>query len=264
MPPLDKQADERLRAENEAFYIKMERAVRYLFDTAKAKSELHFAFSLNPEFRGTRGPGWSTAEEARVASREYLAFINEPGVTALKARVALAFYSHLSEASGLYEVPKNMLRVAGGERFAAWPFQNLVQTNKISGDKICPNANKILKDLAGHAENLGLHDLAEVFRDAFSSDLRNGYAHADYVIWDDGIRLPKRNGGTPSVISWVEFHYSFERAINFFHFLNDLIAEHISSYNPAKQVRGQSGNAPECFWTIHADPEKKMFSISSE
>jgi hypothetical protein len=83
------------------------------------------------------------------------------------------------------------------------------------------------------------------------------------VIWDDGVRLPRRNGGTPKIISWPEFHARFERGINFFHTLRGLTTEYISSYNPPKQVRGQSGNAPECMWTIHADPEKHTFSIAS-
>jgi uncharacterized membrane protein YhaH (DUF805 family) len=123
--------------------------------------------------------------------------------------------------------------------------------------------NPSLKDLAGHAEDLGFHDLAEVFRDAFDPDIRNGYAHADYVICDDGARLPKRNGGTPKIIYWPEIHARFERGINFFHVLRGIVTDYISSYNPARQVRGQSGDTPECVWTIHADPEKHTFTISS-
>ncbi len=250
-----------LLGENKAFYTKAEKAFRALFDAARGRNELHFAFSLNPEFRGTRGPGWSTADEARTAFDEYLAFVNEPPSTPLKARVALAFYCHLAEASGYYEIPKNMLRVADGEPFCAWPFQNLVQKHKLTGDMIAPNANKILKDLAGHAANLGFQELAETFRDAFDPDIRNGYAHADYVVWDDGIRLPRRNGGSPRTIPWPEFHARFERGINFFNGLRGVVGEYIGSYNPAKRVRGKSGNAPEGDWTIHADPERGTFTI---
>ncbi len=48
------------------------------------------------------------------ASDEYIAFLNEGELTPLKARIALAFHCHMSEASGFYEIPKNMLRVAEG------------------------------------------------------------------------------------------------------------------------------------------------------
>ncbi len=256
-------AEHPLISENKAFYANAEKAFRGLFDAARSRNELHFALALNPEFRGTRGPGWSTADEARTAFDEYLAFVNEPPSTPLKARVALAFYTHIAEASGFYEIPKNMLRVVDGEQFSAWPFQSLVQKHKVTGDMIAPNANKILKDLTGHAANAGFRELAEVFRDAFDADIRNGYAHADYVVWEDGIRLPKRNGGSPRVIPWPEFHARFERGINFFHSLRGVVGEYVGSYNSAKRVRGKSGNAPECDWIIHADPVKHTFTIKS-
>jgi len=127
---------------------------------------------------------------------------------------------------------------------------------------IAPNANKILHDLTGHSQELGFSELAEVFKDAFDGDIRNGYAHADYVIWEDGIRLPKRNGGQPRKIAWPEFSGILERGVNFFNLLNETIGDYRASYNPAKQIRGQLCDEPEGVWTIYADPERKLFSIS--
>ena len=236
--------------------------MRQLFELAKTKNELHFALSLNPEFRGIQGPGWSTAQDAHTAFDDYLNFLKEGQLTRLKARVALAFYCHLAEASGFYEIPKNMLRVAEGELYNLWPFQALVEKHRQTGALLAPNANKILKDLAGHAKNLGLHELAEVFRDAFDGDLRNGYVHADYIIWDDGIHLRKRNGDYPRIVSWAEFQEHFDRAVNFFHILRQVVSEYMSAYHPAKEVRGRFSNEPERVWKIHADPVKHSFSIS--
>lgn len=247
---------------NLAFFEKAETSIRDLFERAKATNELHFALSLAPEFRGCQDAGWSTAEDAHFAFDEYLAFLNDGPLTALKARVALAFYCHLSEASGFYEIPKNMLRVAEGETYNLWPFQKLVERHKISGNMVAPNANKILKDLAGHAKSLGLDALAEVFRDAFDADLRNGYAHADYIIWQDGIRLRKRNGGYPKLVSWPDFYAHFDRGVNFFYLLGQIVQEYTRSYDPPKQIRGRLADEPEGTWTIHADPVRRSFSIS--
>lgn len=260
VPPSE--ADDPIRKANSAFYEKAKLAFKKLFDLAKAKNELHFAFSLAPEFRGLRDAGWNTALEAQIAFQQYLEFMRANPDDAFKARVALAFYSHLAEASGFYEVPKNMLRVAGGERYKAWPFQKLVEKHKLTGAVIAPNANKVLRDLVGHAQGLGLVELAEVFRDAFDGDVRNGYAHADYVVWEDGIRLPKRNGGQPRKIAWLEFNGLLERGINFFHLLNETIAEYRAGYSPAKQIRGRLADEPEGTWTIYADLENKRFRIS--
>ena len=254
--------DAKLSENNRAFYEKAKRALHDLFAAARAKNELHFALSLNAEFRGMQGPGWSTAEDAHRAFDDYLAFINEGQLTPLKARVGLAFYCHLAEASGFYEIPKNMLRVASGERYNLMPFKNLVEKHRLTGDAIAPNANKVLKDLAGHASTLGFVELAEVFRDAFDPNLRNGYAHADYVIWTDGIRLPMRNGGVGKIVSWPEFNAHFERGMNFFSLLRQIVQESVASYNPAKRIRGKLADEPEGWWTIHADPAQKSFSIS--
>ena len=256
------ETDDPIRKTNVAFFEKARLAFKKLFDLAKSKNELHFAFSLAPEFRGLRDAGWNTALEAQIAFQQYLEFMRANPDDVFKARVALAFYCHLAEASGLYEVPKNMLRVAGGERYNVWPFQKLVEKHKLTGAVIAPNANKVLRDLVGHAQELGLTELAEVFRDAFDGDVRNGYAHADYVVWEDGIRLPKRNGGLPRKIAWLEFNGLLERGINFFHLLNETIAEYRAGYSPAKQIRGRLADEPEGTWTIYADLENKCFRIS--
>ena len=171
--------------ENQKYYERLEICLRGLFDRAREANELHFACSLSPEFRGAQDVGWNTAHEAVVAFDEYTKFINEIPFSALKARIALSFYTHLSEASGFYEILKNMLRVAGGEAYSIWPFMRLVEKHKTTGARAAPNANKIIRDLVGHAETIGLSELASCIREAYDPDLRNGYAHADYIIWAD-------------------------------------------------------------------------------
>jgi hypothetical protein len=63
----------------------------------------------------------------------------------------LAFYCHLAEASGYYEILKNMLRVVGSQPYNLWSFQDLVETHGKTGAVIAPNANKVLRDPASHA-----------------------------------------------------------------------------------------------------------------
>jgi hypothetical protein len=256
------QADSLWDTANLAFHEKAEKAFRRLFDAARAKNELHFALSLNAEFRGLQDPGWNTAAEAHLAFNEYLEHLKTAAATPLNARIALGFYCHIAEASGFYEVPMNLLRVTEGRRFNLWPFRDLVEQHKLTGNQIAPNANKVLRYLSGNAKNLGFGELAEVFRDAFDADLRNGYAHADYVIWDDGVRLPKRNGGQPRTVSWPEFTALLNRGINFFNLLTGTVREYRDSYNPPKQVKGRLADEPEAVWTIHSDPDTRTFKVS--
>jgi hypothetical protein len=248
---------------NDDFYAKIERAFRDLFDAAREKHELHFAMALMPEMRGMQDAGWNTAADTQHAFDEYIEFLEKQEDGRMKCRVALSFYCHIAEASGFYEVPKNMLRIAGGQSHVLWPFMDLVQAHKQTGDRIAPNANKVLKDLAGHANELGFDELAEVFRDAFDPDVRNGYAHADYIVWNDGLRLPKRNGGYARKISWEEFNAIFERGINFFHILRHVVGEYVQSYDPPKTIRARLQDEPEMDWTIYCDPKSGAFGITS-
>jgi hypothetical protein len=250
-------------AENEEFLGKAQAELRRLFDTARRSDEVQFALALAPEFRGEQGPGWCTAEEAYVAFDQYVSFLKEGGANSFKVRVALAFYSHLAEASGLYEVPKNMLRVAENKPYLLWPFHELVKTHGVSGRPIAPNASKVFRDLAEHAKAIGFDDLALVFRDAFDHEVRNGYAHADYIVWSDGIRLRNRHGGHARIVSWDEFNVLFHRGINFFNILRTLVGEYVDQYDPPKKVIGHLGQGPPRECTIAYDRKTGQYSISS-
>jgi hypothetical protein len=190
---------------NAEFFEKAARSLHELFDRAKAAHELHFAMALMPEFRGAMDEGWSTAVESVRAYDEFMSLVNSMNPAPIRIRVVLAFYAHVAEGSGFYEIPKKLLLTIEGRGNNLWPFQDLVERHRKTGEVIAPNANRIMKDLIGHASELGLSELAEVFRDAFDPDVRNAIAHADYIIWPDGLRLRKRNGGYPRVIPWDEF-----------------------------------------------------------
>jgi hypothetical protein len=145
------------------FFELAEKTLRDLFDKAKSINEVQFVLSMCPEFRGSQDPGWCTWEETDRAFEEYLGFIKNEKQSPFKTRVVLGFYCHLSEASGFYECPKNLLRLVGGECYRMWPFLELNRSHGVTGKKIAPNANKVFKDLIGHAMELGLKDLAADF-----------------------------------------------------------------------------------------------------
>lgn len=246
-----------------AFIDKAEAAFRELFEAAKQKNELDFVMSLCPEFRGEQGPGWCTWEETNRAFDEYLKFLNEGPMSLIKMRIALSFYSHLSEASGFYECPKNLLRVAGGDRHRLWPFLELNRKHHDAGTVIAPNSNKIFRDLIGHAKELGLLQLVEVFRDAFDPDIRNGYAHADYILWTDGLRLRRQAGGHPRIILWHDFDQALLRAINFYSIQRQLMMEYLATYREPRIVHGSMGGGPSFAWRIEIDHSTNALRITS-
>jgi hypothetical protein len=248
----------------EAYAARCTAAWQELFFAARGKEEMQFAMALNPEFRGMQDAGWSTAEEASRALDQYLEILEKMPSSPIKVRLALSLYSHLSEASGFYEVPKNMMRIASGEDYNVWPFRHLVARHAESGAIIAPNANKVMKDLLGHAQELGLQRLKAVIIETFDPDLRNGYAHADYIIWNDGIRLRKRNGGYPFVVSFDDFTLKLNKAITFFQTLKGCMMESVRSYATPKRIKGRMNNHdPVMPAIISYDEATEAFSIQS-
>ena len=121
-----------------------------------------------------------------------------------------------------------------------------------------------MKDLLGHAQELGLNGLKAVIIETFDPDLRNGYAHADYIIWDDGIRLRKRNGGRPSVVSFDDFTLKLNKAIRFFRTLKDCMMESVRSYATPKRIKGRMNNQdPVLPVIISYDEATGAFSIKT-
>jgi hypothetical protein len=245
------------------FLNRVEAAFRDLFERARSTHELHFALALAPEFRGCQDAGWCTWEESHSAFDEYSSYLEREPPSNFKTRVALSFYCHLAEASGYYEAPKNMMRIVGGQEYVMWPFLNLNSTHGNTGKVIAPNANKVFKDLAGHAKTLGLTGLAECFRDAFDPDIRNAYAHADYILWSDGLRLRRQAGGLPRVISWPDFTQILLRGYNFYGILRQLMGEYLASYTVPKTIEASMSGEPAADWTIAVNPVTGAFSISS-
>jgi len=215
---------------NQEFYEKAHRALTDLCERARAAYELHFVMALMPEFRGMQDAGWSTAHEAVRAYDEFTALVKSlPREAPVRARVILAFYAHVSEGSGFYEIPKKLMLTIEGKGNNILPFQGLVERHKRTEEVMAPNANKIMKDLIGHAADIGLVELAEVFRDAFDPDVRNASAHADYIVWQSELRLPRRNGGQPRVIPWSEFDSIMCRGLNLFSVIRQVVEEFVRS-----------------------------------
>ncbi|TIX85905.1 MAG: hypothetical protein E5V21_02505 [Mesorhizobium sp.] len=234
-----------------------------LYAFARQMNEMDFVASLGGEFRGMQDAGWSTtitAAEVRGELGEYLSLARP--LTHKEYRVLLLLYSQLAEAGGVYESIKNVMGVITAVPYNLWPFQKLVRVRKQPSAVIGPNANKTFRDLADSAKAIGMTRLATLLAGAFRDDIRNGVAHADYIIWSDGLRLRRRNGGSVYVVPHEEVLAAVVRGIAFFDILQDHNSTAMSFYNPPKAIVGKFSGNPPMPWTVHADPVKGTFSIS--
>ncbi len=96
----------------------------------------------------------------------------------------------------------------------------------------------------------------------FRDDIRNGISHADYVLWDDGLRLRNRNGGYAKTLTFFDVSEALTRAVGFFEILEEYNGLSVRSFNPAKEIVGRfSANFPMP-WTVSWNSETGTFSIS--
>ena len=91
--------------------------------------------------------------------------------------------------------------------------------------------------------------------------MRNSYSHADYIVWVDSIRFGVRLGPLRE-LSYPEFTALFERGMNFFEILRQIVHECVVSFQTPKVIRAQLADEPEGDWTIAYDAEKGTFLVS--
>lgn len=226
-------------------------------------NELDFAVSLSGEFRGMQDAGWATTITAQEVFEEITTYFeSQQDRSKAELRVILMLYCQLAEAGGVYETLKNILGVVTLKPYLLWPFNDIVRVKQAPKRVIGPNANATFRDLATTAKAVGLSRLSALLESAFRDDIRNGISHADYVIWNDGLRLRKRSGGYAKKVSFPEINDAITRGVGFFQVLMEHNRTSIHSFNPQREIVGRfSANFPMP-WTVHYDPKTGVFSIS--
>lgn len=246
-----------------AFLRALNTQFTYLFAYARTINEVDTAAALGGEFRGAQDAGWSTVQTSHEVFSELKALGTKGApLTRAELRQALCLYAQLAEAGGVYESLLNTMRVAQLKAYNLWPFQDLVRVRREPRAVIGPNANAMFRHLAEVAAAIGMTGLARLLEIAFRDDIRNGIAHADYILGTDGLRLRRRNGGQPIVVSHQQMEEALQVAIFFFELLKAFHQETAETFRPARTIIGRFSENPPMPWTIELT-EDGRFSISS-
>lgn len=238
------------------------RQMGLLFKFVRQISELDFAGSLNGEFRGAQDAGWSTTITAEQVYEELSELLAAgPVETIAEMRVILLLYSQLSEAGGVYESLKNMMGIVEGAPYNLQPFQDLVRVKQNPKRVIGPNENATFRDLATHARKIGMIGLCSVLENVFRDDVRNGMYHSDYILWDDGLRLRRRNGGYATCVEYSDVLEMVVIGLAFFQTLQVLRTASVQSFDPPREIIGRFSVNPPMRYTVGYTPEAGSFSI---
>lgn len=246
-----------------AFVNETARQIGLLFKFVRQMSELDFAGSLSGEFRGAQDAGWSTTITAEQVYAELSGRLAAGPVESIAdMRVILLLYSQLSEAGGVYESLKNMMGIVEGAPYNLWPFQDLVRVKQNPKRVVGPNANATFRDLATHARKIGMIGLSSALENVFRDDVRNGMYHSDYILWNDGLRLRRRNGGYATRIEYSEVFDLVGIGLAFFETLKMLRTSAVQSFDPPREIIGRFSANPPMPHTVGFDSETRSFSIS--
>jgi len=215
------------------FFDYCKTAFENLFTGAKSISEIEFANSLIPEFR----PYDIKTFDANVfAISQYKQYFEIHGIQSqFNAGIALACYSHISESSGLWEIVSNMLSVKNGFRYNFYPFAELVKKFGDKNNAVSPNANRVLRSILKYCMESNAFDLVNIFQQGFDADVRNGFAHADYVIQPEGIYLGLRYK-KGRFINWEEFGMIFSKGMAVYDALTEIHSESLQSYSTPREI----------------------------
>lgn len=241
----------------------LNRQLSYLIAFTRSINELDMAGALFQESRGAQDHGWTTtitAYEVFGEMRE-LGAKKEP-LSKAEYRQFLCLYVHLAEAGGIYEVLLNLMGVIQLKPYNLWPFQDLVKVKQVSRRIIGPNANAIFRKLAETATAIGMNKLASLLEITFRDDIRNGISHADYIIWEDGLRLRRRNGGGATLITNNDVFKAFKIGMMFFELFDGLQREARQSFKPARDIIGRFSENQPMLHTVELH-ENGSFSIST-
>ncbi|ROM16899.1 hypothetical protein BK643_13970 [Pseudomonas protegens] len=250
--------------EAQTYLRELNTQLTYLFAYVRKINEIDTAAGLFGEFRGMQDAGWSTVATAHEVFHELkvLGSKGEP-LTRAELRQVLCLYAHLAEAGGVYEGLLNTMRIAQLKPYNLWPFQDLVRVRKEPRAVIGPNANKMFRRLAEVATEIGMTGLARLLEITFRDDIRNAVAHADYILAQEGLRVRRRNGGNPILVSNAEIEVAFQIAMFFFELLQVFQQKTAESFRPARTIIGRFSDNPPMPWKVGLT-EDGRFSISSD
>lgn len=235
-----------------------------LFAYARTINEIDTAAALSGEFRGSQDSGWSTVATAHEVFHELKALGSKGApFTQAEFRQALCLYAQLAEAGGVYEGLLNTMQVAQLKGYNLWPFSDLVRVRQSPKAVIGPNANAMFRRLAEVATAIGMTGLASLLEITFRDDIRNAMAHADYTLVSEGLRVRRRNGGQPMLVSNTDVAAALQIALFFFELLQSFQQSMAESFRPARTIVGRFSANPPMPWTIQLTDDGR-FSIASD
>jgi hypothetical protein len=91
----------------------------------------------------------------------------------------------------------------------------------------------------------------------------HAYAHADYVIWNDGIRICGKHLSDKRIVSFSEFQALVNQGAKFIVLLRSLGAKYVTHYSTPRVIEGSLARIPGHKTLVSYCSETGEFTIES-
>lgn len=212
-------------------------ALEKLFQAAKAKDEFAYIFALLGINSGVEDMGWQPINETRRLMREIISLVNTPLDDHTKMRLLLLVYCQITEASYPYHILYNMLLTV---EFESPPkvFNFLEQYRK----GVPPSVKSKVQQICEKSVALGHPEIKSILDTVFSLPIRNAVSHADFIIFNDKLRL-KHTGREIMEIPLDDAVLLINKMVNFFELIFVKLHEHKTSYKEGDVIKNRKNKA---------------------
>jgi hypothetical protein len=221
---------------------------KQLFNRAKAKDEFEYCCALWLG-RGMQTVGWDTLQESHALLQQILSFVDGPIDSGFRTRLLLLAYCHTIEMNFIYNMIANMIHISLGKRYCAdWFDKDSQQAKKapVSPGKKIEAIQKWIKDTEWQ-------EMGEILSEMYLRDVRNAFAHADYVLFEDCVRI--RDGNQAKEYKLEFLLPKMELGINLAFILVQLTREGILSYKENKRISSRMEVNPLFEVELLVDPD---------
>lgn len=208
-----------------------------LFQRAKNQDEFAYVFALLGVNSGIEDVGWQPINETWGITQDILSIANTPLRTHTQVRLLLLLYSQITESNYMYHVLYNMLLCIEKET-PPKVFNFLDQYN----NGVPPSVKVKVKKICDKAVALNETQLSKGLDSIFDSSLRNAIAHADFILFENKLRL-KHKGTEIREMSLNEVVQLINEALEFFQEFFQVLHEHKMSYEDGYTITDRKNKA---------------------
>ena len=232
-------------------------SINNLFIKAKSTDEFAYIFALLGINSGMEDIGWQPIHETQLLMRDIVSIINIPLNQYTQIRLMLLLYCQITESNYLYHVLYNMfLCIESKEPPKVFNFLDQFKNGSP------PSVKSKVKQICAKSKKLGHIEISKILNLIFDSSLRNAISHADFILFEDELRL--KHGSEVKKIKLSKVNNLIQNALIFFDTFFQILNNHKMAYRDGHIISNRKRKSGQCLAdiTLMADKKQGLYGFS--